>query len=100
MTSNIFDIAIVGVGVAGAFAAYKLSKEYPDAKILAIDWGRPPMKRRRQLEGFLGCLPNSDGKFYLNNLNNLNTILNKKTINKNVKYFNFKEVQFKIIFLR
>ena len=23
------------------------------------------MKRRRQLEGWLGCLPNSDGKIYL-----------------------------------
>lgn len=63
-----FDIGIVGVGVAGAFACLKLAQDYPDQKVIAFDLGRPPAKRRGQLDGFLGCLPNSDGKLYQNDL--------------------------------
>jgi Pyridine nucleotide-disulphide oxidoreductase len=59
-----FDIGIVGAGVAGAFATLKLAKDHKSAKVILFDLGRPPMKRRRQLEGWLGCLPNSDGKLY------------------------------------
>lgn len=65
---NTYDIGIIGTGVAGAFACLKLAKDHKNAKVIAFDIGRPPAKRRRQLEGFLGCLPNSDGKLYLNNL--------------------------------
>src|ERR1700691_4439139 len=63
-----YDIGIVGVGVAGVFVCLKLSQEHKDQKVIAFDLGRPPAKRRGQLDGFLGCLPNSDGKFYQNDL--------------------------------
>jgi hypothetical protein len=59
-----FDIGIIGAGVAGCFATLKLAKDHKNAKVVLFDLGRPPMKRRRQLEGWLGCLPNSDGKLY------------------------------------
>lgn len=63
-----FDIGIIGAGVAGAFATLKIAKDYKNTKVVVFDLGRPPMKRRRQLEGWLGCLPNSDGKLYLSNI--------------------------------
>jgi uncharacterized FAD-dependent dehydrogenase len=63
-----FDIGIIGAGVAGAFATLKIAKDYKNTKAIVFDLGRPPMKRRRQLEGWLGCLPNSDGKLYLSNI--------------------------------
>lgn len=59
-----FDVGIVGAGVAGALATLKLAKDHKNVKTILFDLGRPPMKRRRQLEGWLGCLPNSDGKLY------------------------------------
>ena len=59
-----FDVGIIGAGVAGAFATLKLAKDHKNTKVVLFDLGRPPMKRRRQLEGWLGCLPNSDGKLY------------------------------------
>lgn len=59
-----FDVGIIGAGVAGAFATLKLAKDHKNAKVILFDLGRPPMKRRRQLEGWLGCFPNSDGKLY------------------------------------
>ncbi len=69
-----FDIGIIGAGVAGSFAALRVSKEYKNVKTIVFDLGRPPMKRRRQLEGWLGCLPNSDGKFYLSDLNKVSKV--------------------------
>jgi len=65
---NTFDIGIIGAGVAGAFATLKIAKDYKDVNTVVFDLGRPPMKRRRQLEGWLGCLPNSDGKLYQNDI--------------------------------
>ena len=59
-----FDVGIIGAGVAGAFATLKLAKDHKNTKVILFDLGRPPMKRRRQLEGWLGCLPNSDGKLF------------------------------------
>lgn len=59
-----FDVGIIGAGVAGAFATLKLAKDYKGVRAILFDLGRPPMKRRRQLEGWLGCFPNSDGKLY------------------------------------
>lgn len=59
-----FDVGIIGAGVAGAFATLKLAKDHKNVKVALFDLGRPPMKRRRQLEGWLGCFPNSDGKLY------------------------------------
>jgi uncharacterized FAD-dependent dehydrogenase len=82
---NTYDVAIIGTGVAGAFATYKIAKDYKDVKLLILDLGRPPMKRRRQLEGWLGCMPNSDGKLYLNNLEEVANITGKRLINSSFK---------------
>jgi len=84
INENLHDVAIIGAGVGGALAAYKLSKDQPEAKVIVFDFGRPFGKRRRQLEGWLGCLPNSDGKFYLNDSDDLN--LTKTKINSSEKY--------------
>lgn len=62
---NNYDVGIIGAGVSGAFALLKIAQDCKNIKTILFDLGRPPMKRRRQLEGWLGCLPNSDGKFYL-----------------------------------
>ena len=69
--NNSFDVGIIGAGVAGAFATLKLAKDHKNTKVILFDLGRPPAKRRRRLEGFLGCLPNSDGKLYLNDLHKI-----------------------------
>lgn len=70
-----FDVGIIGAGVAGAFATLKMAKDHKSVKTIVFDLGRPPMKRRRQLEGWLGCLPNSDGKLYLNDLNRVTDLV-------------------------
>lgn len=59
-----FDVGIIGVGVAGTFAALRMADKHPGTKTIVFDLGRPPGKRRRQLEGFLGCFPAGDGKLY------------------------------------
>lgn len=69
---NKLDIAIIGAGVAGVFCLNKLASL--DASIGVFEFGRPPAKRRRQIEGWLGCLPNSDGKFYLTDKNKIENI--------------------------
>ena len=71
---QVYDIGIIGAGVGGAIALHKIIKEYKNTKAIIFDVGRPPMKRRRQLEGWLGCLPNSDGKIYLNDTNKVSEI--------------------------
>lgn len=86
--NNIFDCGIIGAGVAGSFAALKIAKDHPDVKTILFDLGRPPAKRRRQLEGFLGCLPNSDGKLYLNDLNKVATLVGAKKAKSAATYFN------------
>lgn len=85
---TIFDVGIIGAGVAGAFAAYKLSKEYKKNKIIVFDLGRPPMKRRRQLEGWLGCLPNSDGKLYTSNIDKVAELCGLRKAKSGFTYFN------------
>jgi uncharacterized FAD-dependent dehydrogenase len=71
---NNYDVGIIGAGVAGAFATLKLAKDHKNAKVILFDLGRPPAKRRRQLEGWLGVLPNSDGKLYLNDIEKVTEI--------------------------
>ena len=66
-----FDVGIIGAGIAGAFATLKMAKDHKNTKTILFDLGRPPMKRRRQLEGWLGCLPNSDGKLYLSDVDKI-----------------------------
>lgn len=85
---NNFDIGIIGAGVGGAFAALKISKDYKDSKTIVFDLGRPPMKRRRQLEGWLGCLPNSDGKLYLNDMLEISDLVGTKKSKSSYNNFN------------
>lgn len=59
-----YDIGIVGGGVAGAFAALRLAEFHKRSKAILFELGRPPGKRRRPLEGWLGCFPTGDGKVY------------------------------------
>jgi len=83
---NTFDIGIVGSGVAGTFAAYKIAKEHKNLKVVLFDLGRPPAKRRRQLEGFFGVLPNSDGKFYLNDIEKISHVVGSRKAKASSKY--------------
>jgi len=85
---NNYDIGIIGAGVAGSFAALRLAQKHKNVKTILFDLGRPPMKRRRQLEGWLGCLPNSDGKLYTNNLLNVSDIVGMRKCKYAYDYFN------------
>jgi|SRR5579859_323815 len=85
---RIYDIGIIGMGVAGTFACLKLSQEHKNLKIIGFDIGRPPRKRRQQLVGFLGCLPNSDGKLYLNDVNEVAQLVGNKTAKAAHKWVN------------
>lgn len=85
---NTFDIGIIGSGIAGTFAAYKIAKEHKNAKVILIDIGRPPQKRRQQMNGFLGVLPNSDGKLYLNDQESIASIVGNKKAKSSVKWVN------------
>lgn len=86
---KIYDIVILGAGVAGSFAVYKLSR-FKDIKYCLIDFGRPPGKRRKQLQGWMGCFPHSNARLYLNScsmsygLNKSIEEISGKRISKNV----------------
>lgn len=73
--SNVFDIGVIGMGIAGCFACHKLAKDHKDMKVIGFDLGRGPAKRRRQLEGWLGCFPNTDGKLYQTDLTKIADIV-------------------------
>jgi uncharacterized FAD-dependent dehydrogenase len=88
LMNNVFDIGIIGAGVAGAFAILRLSKEHKNVKTVIFDLGRPPMKRRRQLEGWLGVLPNSDGKLYLSDKDKVAALVGNRKINSSTKWIN------------
>jgi len=85
---NNYDVAILGAGVAGSFAALKIAQEYKGVKTILFDLGRPPSKRRRQLEGWLGVLPNSDGKLYLNDISRVAEVTGNKRARAAEKWFN------------
>jgi uncharacterized FAD-dependent dehydrogenase len=87
-----YDICIVGAGVAGSLAVLKFAQNNSKLKIAVIEAGRPPSKRRHQLEGWLGCLPNSDGKLYTNNLRALSPYLEATKIKQ---YYDWTLQQFK-----
>lgn len=92
---TIFDVGIIGAGVAGSFATYKIAKEYKNVKTVVFDLGRPPMKRRRQLEGWLGCFPNSDGKLYLNDISKVAEVIGLRKAKSSYTFFNntFKNIE-------
>lgn len=89
-----FDICIIGAGIAGTFAAYRIAEKHKDQKTILIDVGKPPMKRRRQLEGFLGCFPTGDGKIYPDDLDLVKTLADGRRANPayNWVFSKFKEV--------
>ena len=76
--NNCFDAAILGLGVAGAFALHKINEKHRDAKIIGFDLGRPPQKRRSQLCGWLGSLINGDGKIYLTDTKKVDQIVGSR----------------------
>lgn len=84
--SNVFDIGIIGGGVAGCFAATRIAEKYPNNKVVLTDFGAKFSKRRRFLEGALGCFPNSDGKLYLNNLSQVSEIADGRKVNAAYKW--------------
>lgn len=83
-----FDVGIIGAGVAGAFATMKMAKDHKNVKTILFDLGRPPMKRRRQLEGWLGCLPNSDGKLYLSDMDKVSDLVGTRKAKSAHNWFN------------
>lgn len=70
-----YDVGIIGAGVAGSFAALRIAEKYPRVSTVLIDVGRPPGKRRRQIEGWLGCFPTGDGKIYEYDLDKVKNIV-------------------------
>lgn len=71
-----YDIGIIGAGISGVFAALRLAERHKHLKVVVFEFGPPPpnclrqdpirvKRRRRQLEGWLGCFPTGDGKVYL-----------------------------------
>lgn len=76
MNQKSWDIGIIGAGVSGVFAALRLAERHKNLKVVVFEFGPPPpnclrqdpihvKRRRRQLEGYLGCFPTGDGKVYL-----------------------------------
>lgn len=74
-----YDIGIIGSGIAGTFAALRIAEKYK-ANTILFDIGRPPGKRRRQIEGFLGCFPTGDGKIYTEDLNKVKSIVDGRKV--------------------
>lgn len=83
-----YDIAIVGAGIAGGFAALKIAKEYKNTKTILFELGKAPHKRRYQICGWLGILPNSDGKLFINDINEIENITTSRKANTAYNYFN------------
>lgn len=82
----IYDIGIIGAGVAGAFAATRIAQNYKGIKTVLFDLGRPPAKRRRQLEGWLGCFPFGDGKLHTNDVKDVMEVVDGRKARPAEKY--------------
>lgn len=78
--SNTYDVAVIGLGTAGTFCCLKLAEKHKDLRILGIEAGKAPAKRRHQIFGFLGCLPAGDGKLYLSDLPKVANLTSNKKV--------------------
>lgn len=85
--TDTYDIAIIGAGVAGAFAAYRIVTNYKNVNAIIFDIGSRPGKRKSQTNGFLGCLPSSDGKLFMNNIDDCANLLGSKESKRSYKEF-------------
>jgi len=66
-----YDLTIIGAGPSGVFSALKIAESFKKTKTLIFDTSSAPAKRKRFLEGYLGCLPSSSGRLYINDSNQL-----------------------------
>lgn len=67
MSSNSYDVIIIGAGAAGIFTSLFLIEENPKLKVLVLDKGKPLEQRNRKvgsdlMEGWGGAGSFSDGK--------------------------------------
>jgi hypothetical protein len=81
-----FDVGIIGAGVAGAFAALRIAERHKNVKTILFDVGRPPGKRRRQLEGWLGCFPGGDGKIYPGDADKVSELIDGRKVRPTVQW--------------
>ncbi len=88
MTEKTYDLGIIGGGVAGAFAALRIAETHKDKSVILFELGRPPAKRRRQLEGWLGCFPTGDGKVYLGDVDKVSKITGEPEAKSAEKWVN------------
>jgi threonine dehydrogenase-like Zn-dependent dehydrogenase len=75
-----YDVAVIGAGLAGLFACYNILKNKPKTKIALVDIGKQFLKRRSQMIGALGILPNSDGKLYISDIAKVEKLTNNKDL--------------------
>lgn len=85
-----YDIAIIGSGMAGSFAALKIAEEHKNKSVIIFELGRPPGKRRRQLEGWFGCFPTGDGKIYANDADKVSAMSDGRKVKGASNYFQSK----------
>jgi len=81
LMDNNYEIGIIGSGVAGMMAATTISDKTDGKKVIVFDLGRKWFKRRAQMFAFAGLLPNSDGKYYLNDLDEVKKVIPEKEVN-------------------
>lgn len=82
-----FDIGIIGGGIAGAFAALRLAEHHKNTKAILFEFGRPPGKRRRPLEGWFGCFPTGDGKIYPGDIEKVLDLADGRSVRAANKWF-------------
>jgi len=87
-----YDIGIIGGGIAGAFAALRLAEHHKKKKCILFELGRPPAKRRRQLEGWFGCFPFGDGKIYPEDSEQILDIAHARRVRSMEKWF-FQQIE-------
>lgn len=81
MRNTIKDIGIIGAGVSGVFAALKLAQKHKDKKVIIFEFSAGPGKRRKQIQGFMGTFPTSDGKIYTSDLSRVSEIADGRRAN-------------------